>query len=89
MLRQFIAKRRARAWRKFREQFGPRSAQGRIRDAERSGDFKFMRVWMWCILLQRKAGYRNTWEAIGRFATRWAARTHAMELAKSSGLTFE
>jgi hypothetical protein len=58
--------------------------QGKIREAPRHGDFKFMSCWPWVILLRRRRGYLNTWDFVGEFATLWAARTCAAKMVKES-----
>ena len=83
MIRWLIAKRRSAGWKTLRQQCDWRTIQGRIRRAERCGDFKFVRVFMCCYLFRRKAGYENTWECIDRFSSRWAAINRAAALVQS------
>jgi len=78
MIQWWINRKRAQGWKALREKYEPRSLQGNIRKAPRDGDFKFMPRTPWVILLRRRAGYLNTWEIVGEFATLWAARKQAM-----------
>ncbi len=89
IIRNFIARKRAAGWKQLREQKGPLTMRAHIRAAERCGDFKFMRVGMWCTLLRRRCGHRDTWDFVDQFATRWAARNAAANLVKESSGVLE
>lgn len=84
MFRWWIAKRRAAGWKTLREQKGPYTMRAYIRAAERCGDFKFMRVGMWCTLLRRRCGHKDTWDFVDQFATKWAARNCAANMVRQS-----
>lgn len=83
MIKRWIAKRRAAAWKVFRKRWEGVCLQGGIRRAERCGEFKFLPMPPWTMLLRLRPGYRNTWMVIDRFATRWAAKKCADSLVKT------
>lgn len=81
MIRWWMAKRRAAGWRDLRQQNLHRSLQHAIRVAEQSGDFKFLRRPLYgFVLLRRRDGYRNTWDFVETFVTKFAAKSYATKL---------
>jgi hypothetical protein len=82
MIRWWLAKRRAAGWRDLRQQNLHRSLQHSIRVAEQVGDFKFLRRPLYgFVLLRRRSGYRNTWDFVESFVTKFSARSYAAKLA--------